>query len=97
MTYIVSVDAKNNRKVDSTYITECGYNGSHSLSLTRQQFLFDIRSRYMMTTSHRRRIDKFHFPLLLKIEENEICPFFYDVMDNSIETLPYAITCSYGF
>ena len=41
---------------------------SQSLSLARQQFLFDISSRYMMTTSHRQRIDKLIFLLLLTIE-----------------------------
>ena len=41
---------------------------SQSLSLSRQQFLFDIQSRYMMMISYRQRINKLHFLLLLKID-----------------------------
>ena len=50
---------KNNRKVDSTYITELDtIVVSQSVSVLNQTaVLFDIRSRYMMTTSHRQRID----------------------------------------
>ena len=70
MTYIVSEDAKitgkwiqlMSRSVDIMDV-------SQSVSVLNQtSVLFDIRSKYMMTTSHRRRIDKFHFLLLLKIE-----------------------------